>query len=59
MKYKQLTEGLRYQISLLIGKDYSLSDIAKESGVHKSTISREIKRNQLENRYRTVSAHKK
>lgn len=45
MSYRQLTQEQRYQIgaNLKIGK--SKSEIAKEIEVHKSTVSREIRRN--------------
>jgi len=44
-KYKQLDHVKRYQIYALIKEGLSYSDIAKNIGVHKSTISREIRRN--------------
>lgn len=45
MSYQQLTEGKRYQISLLLSQKNSVSDIAKIIGVHRSTIYRELERN--------------
>lgn len=42
---KHLTEGQRYEISAFIRAGLSKTEIAKELGVHKSTISRELKRN--------------
>ena len=45
MKYRQLTEGIRYQIALLFGEDISLTEISKRIGVSKSTVSREVRRN--------------
>lgn len=43
--YKQLTREQRYQISGLKKAGLSQSQIADEVGVHKSTISREFRRN--------------
>jgi transposase, IS30 family len=43
--YQQLTQNLRYQIYAFLKADFTLSHIAREIGVHKSTISRELKRN--------------
>jgi len=45
MRYKQLNLEKRYQISALIKAGLSQKDIAFEIGVHPSTISRELKRN--------------
>ena len=45
MSYQQLTEGKRYQISVLLAEGFSFSRIAQKIGVHRSTISRELKRN--------------
>ncbi|EJC0214623.1 helix-turn-helix domain-containing protein [Salmonella enterica] len=45
MKYQQLTEGQRYQISVLREDNLSCSEIGKRVGVSKSTVSREVKRN--------------
>ncbi|SIS41244.1 IS30 family transposase [Neptunomonas antarctica] len=47
MSYQQLTEGKRYQISLLISQGFSAADIARFINVHRSTLGREIKRNSL------------
>lgn len=47
MSYRQLTEGQRYQISLLISQKFSLREIAKQMGVAPSTISRELRRNSI------------
>ena len=44
MKYKQLTLTKRYHISTLIKEGLNQKDIAKEIGVHPSTICREFKR---------------
>jgi IS30 family transposase len=45
MKYRQLTLEKRYQISALKKLGMNQSYIAKEIGVHKSTVSRELSRN--------------
>jgi len=45
MKYTQLTLSKRYHISTLNKQGYSQKYIAKEVGVHPSTISRELRRN--------------
>lgn len=45
MGHKQLTQSQRYHIYGLWRAGYKQSDIAKEVGVHKSTISREFNRN--------------
>lgn len=43
-KYKQLTAAQRSKIEILIQEKYSVSAIALKIGVHKSTVSRELKR---------------
>lgn len=45
MKYKQLTLDQRYHIYGLYLSGYKQVEIGNELGVHKSTISRELKRN--------------
>jgi len=45
MRYKQLNLEKRYQISALIKAGLSQKEIAFEIGVHSSTISRELRRN--------------
>ncbi len=45
MKYTQLTLSKRYHISALKKQGFSQKEIAQEIGVHPSTISRELKRN--------------
>ncbi|ENM3901375.1 IS30 family transposase, partial [Vibrio cholerae] len=45
MTYKQLTEGDRYTIAAYKKQGLSLAEIARLTGRHKSTISREIARN--------------
>ena len=45
MNYQQLTEGQRYQITLLYEDNFTLTEIGRRLGVNKSTISREVRRN--------------
>lgn len=45
MNYQQLIDSQRYQIEAYLKANYTISQIAKELGVHKSTISRELRRN--------------
>lgn len=57
MKYKQLTMMQRYQIEALIKEGLSQRAIALNLEVNHSTISREIKRNSLDNsEYNAVNA---
>lgn len=58
---KHLTEGQRYQISCLLSTKKSQTEIANIIGVHKSTISREIKRNcdKRSGKYNAELAHRK
>ena len=56
-KYSQLTQEQRYQIYAFLKINFSISDIAKEIGVHKSTISRELKRNKGKKGYRPKQAN--
>ena len=55
--YKQLTQEQRYHISGLLKAGNSKSSIAQAVGVHKSTISRETRRNRSEKGYRPQQAH--
>lgn len=57
--YSQLTSEQRYQISVLLKADHTQSDIARLVGVHKSTISREMRRNTGRRGYRPKQAHAK
>ena len=57
--YSQLTSEQRYQIYALLKKAHTLTDIAQVIGVHKSTISRELKRNTGGRGYRPIQAHNK
>lgn len=57
MGYQQLTEGLRYQIACLRDHGLSQARIAKQIGVHPSTVSRELRRHQCELGYQPQLAH--
>jgi IS30 family transposase len=54
--YKQLTCGQRYQIEGLLKAELSQTQIALIVGVHKSTISRELRRNKGQRGYRPRQA---
>jgi len=56
--YKQLAYVQRYQIYIMLKIGISQSDIAKEIGVHRSTVSREMRRNQGRRGYRPKQAHR-
>jgi transposase, IS30 family len=58
MTYTQLTLEQRYQIYALLKMDHSQTKIATVLGVHKSTISREIRRNRGKRGYRPKQAHR-
>ena len=55
-RYKQLTYKERYQIYALIKEGFNYTQIANNIGYSKSTISREIKRNSINNNYHPDSA---
>ena len=55
--YSQLTQEQRYHISALQKAGNTQTNIALEVGVHKSSISREIKRNSGDRGYRPQQAH--
>ena len=55
-RYKQLTYKERYQIYALIKEGFNYTQIANNIGYSKSTISREIKRNSVNNNYHPDSA---
>lgn len=57
--YTHLTIEQRYQISALFKSSISISEIARQLGCHKSTISREIKRNTGKRGYRPKQAQEK
>jgi len=50
-KYQHLTLILRSQISCLRARGFSLSQIALDLKIHKSTVSRELKRNSVNTQY--------
>ena len=54
--YRQLTQEQRYQIYALKKTKHSLSEIVAVIGVHKSTVSRELKRNRGQCGYRPQQA---
>lgn len=56
MNYTQLTQEQRYQIYAFRQAGFSQSATARELGVHKSTISRELKRNCGQRGYRPRQA---
>ena len=56
MSYQQLTQEQRYHIWALKKAGFSRTDIAQEVGVHKSTISRELRRNTGQRGYRPKQA---
>lgn len=58
MTYKQLTQEQRYQIYALLKTAHSQSEIAEVIGVHRSTISRELKRNSGKRGYRPQQAQR-
>jgi len=55
--YTQLTQEQRYQIYALLKMGHSRTEIASVVGVHKSTVSREWKRNHGQRGYRPKQAH--
>jgi IS30 family transposase len=57
--YRQLTQGQRYQIRVLLLARLSQTEIADIIGVHRSTISRELRRNSGCKSYRPRQAHGK
>ena len=55
--YSQLTLEQRYGINTLLKTGHNQSEIALTIGVHKSTISREVRRNHGKRGYRYKQAH--
>lgn len=51
MNYQQLIDSQRYQIEAYLKANFTITQIAIELGVHKSTISRELKRNSKKRSY--------
>ena len=56
MSYNQLTQEQRYQIYALKKTGHSRTEIAEVIGVHKSTVSRELRRNRGGRGYRPQQA---
>ncbi|WP_263322374.1 IS30 family transposase [Endozoicomonas sp. Mp262] len=56
-RYKQLTQGQRYQIEALLEKGHFQNEIAEVAGISESALSRELKRNTGDNGYCAESAH--
>ena len=59
MSYTQLTQEQRYQIHALLKMGHRQTEIADYLEVHKSTISRELRRNKGLRGYRPKQAHRK
>ncbi|MHB8872003.1 MAG: helix-turn-helix domain-containing protein, partial [Candidatus Doudnabacteria bacterium] len=55
--YAQLTQEERYQIYGHLKAGYNISEIAEEMGRHRSTISREIRRNKGKKRHLRDERH--
>lgn len=55
--YHQLTQAQRYQIYALRKTNHTLAEIATVIGVHKSSVSRELRRNRGQRGYRPQQAH--
>jgi IS30 family transposase len=55
--YHQLTQTQRYQIYALRKTKHTHAEIAEVIGVHKSSVSRELRRNQGQRGYRPQQAH--
>jgi IS30 family transposase len=58
-EYTQLTQPQRYEISALHKVGQGPTQIARIVGVHRTTISRELKRNQSPNGYYPQAAHQR
>ncbi len=56
--YTHLTQEQRYQIDALLKEKVSQTRIAENLGVHKSTISREVRRNRGAHGYFPAQAHR-
>ena len=57
MKYQQLTEGKRYQISVLLEQGVSIKNIALAIDCHRSSVYRELNRNSEKANYCPQTAH--
>lgn len=51
MNYSQLIDSQRYQIAAYLKAGFTITQIADAIGVHKSTVSRELKRNSKKRSY--------
>jgi transposase, IS30 family len=56
INYRQLTQEQRYQIYALMKAGFNHTQIGSEIGVHKSTVSREVRRNYGQRGYRPKQA---
>ena len=56
-QYKQLTQGQRYQIEVLLEKGHVQREIAVAVGISESALSRELQRNTTPNGYNAEMAH--
>lgn len=62
MNYQQLTLEERVLISYLLKQGFNLSEVARQLGRHRSTITRELARNRcdgIDNYYRYFRAHRR
>jgi len=62
MKYQQLTLEERVLISYLLKQGFNISEIARQTGRHRSTISRELRRNRcrgVDRSYRWFRANRR
>ena len=57
--YTQLTQGQRYQLEVLLKAGHNQTMIANILAIHKSTVSRELRRNRGLRGYRPKQAHEK
>jgi IS30 family transposase len=57
MAYTHLTQTERYQIEILCKATHTQTQIAELLGRHKSSISRELRRNHGQRGYRSKQAH--
>lgn len=55
--YHQLTQAQQYQLSATRKAKHSLQEIAELVGVHKSSVSRELRRNRGQRSYHPQQAH--
>ena len=56
--FKQFAFEQSYQIYFMLKMGFNQTDIAKEIGVHRSTIGRELQRYQAQREYRPMQAHR-